>query len=93
VDVTQGRYQSGVGSILDLLTSQSALAGARSQEAQARSLWFLSIAQLAHATGMLDPTSPEVRSLPALAAPTPDAAAPSAPPSASSASASAKGSS
>ncbi len=91
VEVTQGRYKSGVGSILDLLTAQSALAEARSQEAQARSLWFLSIAQLAHATGMLDPTSPEVRSLPALAAPPPappDAAAPS-----SSSSSSMKGSS
>jgi TolC family type I secretion outer membrane protein len=74
-EVTQGRYKSGVGSILDLLTAQAALAEARSQEAQARSLWFLSIAQLAHATGMLDPTSPEVRSLPALNPPpaTPDA--------------------
>jgi outer membrane protein len=78
-EVTQGRYKSGVGSILDLLTAQSALAEARSQEAQARSLWFLSIAQLAHATGMLDPTSPEVRSLPALnppAAPEGTAASP-----------------
>ncbi len=91
VEVTQGRYKSGVGSILDLLTAQSALAEARSQEAQSRSLWFLSIAQLAHATGMLDPTSPEVRSLPALAAPAPvppDTAAPS-----SSSSSSMKGSS
>lgn len=72
-EVAQGRYKSGVGSILDLLTAQTALADARSQEAQARSLWFLSIAQLAHATGMLDPTSPEVRSLPALAVPAPAA--------------------
>jgi TolC family type I secretion outer membrane protein len=75
-EVAQGRYKAGVGSILDLLTAQSALAEARSQDAQARSLWFLSIAQLAHATGMLDPTSPEVRSLPALTNPP----APSTPP-------------
>jgi len=63
-DVAQGRYKSGVGSILDLLTAQTALAEARSQEAQARSLWFLSVAQLAHATGVLEPGSPEVRAFP-----------------------------
>lgn len=63
-DVAQGRYRSGVGSILDLLTAQTALAEARSQEAQARSLWFLSVAQLAHATGVLEPGSPEVRAFP-----------------------------
>jgi TolC family type I secretion outer membrane protein len=73
-EVTQGRYKAGVGSILDLLTAQSALAEARSQEAQARSLWFLTIAQLAHATGVLEPGSPEIRALPPAAGPDPEAA-------------------
>ncbi len=59
-EVADGRYRAGVGSILDLLTAQSALADARSQEAQARSLWFLSMAQLAHATGALAPGGPLV---------------------------------
>ena len=59
-EVADGRYRAGVGSILDLLTAQSALAEARSQEAQARSLWFLSMAQLAHATGSLGPGGPLV---------------------------------
>ena len=78
-EVAQGRYKAGVGSILDLLTAQSALANARSEEAQARSLWFLSVAQLAHATGVLQPGSPEIRALPSGV--TPDAApAPGAPP-------------
>jgi outer membrane protein TolC len=63
-----------VGSILDLLTAQSALAGARSQEAQARSLWFLSVAQLAFSTGVLQPGAPEIRDLPALQTPAPAAA-------------------
>jgi outer membrane protein len=63
-EVALGRYRAGVGSILDLLTAQSALADARSEEAQARSLWFLSVAQLAHATGVLQPGSPEIRALP-----------------------------
>jgi outer membrane protein TolC len=58
--VADGRYRAGVGSILDLLTAQSALADARSQEAQARSLWFLSMAQLAYATGALAPGGPLV---------------------------------
>ncbi len=59
-EVADGRYRAGVGSILDLLTAQSALADARSQEAQARSLWFLAMAQLAHATGALAPGGPLV---------------------------------
>jgi TolC family type I secretion outer membrane protein len=67
--VAEGRYRAGVGSILDLLTAQSALAEARSEEAQARSLWFLSVAQLAFSTGVLQPGSPEIRGLPALQVP------------------------
>jgi outer membrane protein len=63
-DVAEGRYRAGVGSILDLLTAQTAYADARSQEAQARSLWFLAMAQLAYATGVLQPGSPEIRALP-----------------------------
>jgi outer membrane protein len=51
--VALGRYRAGVGSILDLLAAQTAFANARAQEIQARSNWFLSLAQLAHDTGML----------------------------------------
>jgi len=54
-EVAFGRYKAGVGSILDLLAAQSAFANARAQEVQARSNWFLSMAQLAHDTGMLAP--------------------------------------
>jgi outer membrane protein len=57
-DVALGRYKTGVGSILDLLTAQSAYASARAQEAQARSDWFLAMAQLAHDTGALAPPAP-----------------------------------
>ena len=52
-EVVSARYKAGVGSILDLLSSESALAGARAQETQARTDWFLSMAQLAHDTGTL----------------------------------------
>ena len=52
-EVAQGRYREGVGSILDVLTAQAALAGARAQEVQARADWQLSVAALAHDTGAL----------------------------------------
>ncbi|MGH9366606.1 MAG: TolC family protein, partial [Thermoanaerobaculia bacterium] len=54
-EVAQGRYKEGVGSILDLLTAQAALSNARAQEVEARSLWFLAMARLAHSTGALLP--------------------------------------
>ena len=53
VDVAMGRYRSGIGSILDLLTAEAALENARAEEVQARTDWFLSVAQLAHDTGTL----------------------------------------
>jgi outer membrane protein len=59
-EVAQGRYKEGVGSILDLLTAQSLLATARAQEVEARSLWLLAMAQLAHATGALLPRAAEI---------------------------------
>ena len=52
-DVAQGRYRSGVGSILDVLTAEAALENARAQEVQSRADWFLSVAQLAHDSGNL----------------------------------------
>jgi TolC family type I secretion outer membrane protein len=53
VDVAMGRYRAGIGNILDLLTAESALENARAEEVQARTDWFLSVAQLAHDTGTL----------------------------------------
>ena len=53
--VALGRYKEGVGSIIDLLTAQAALASARAQEIQARTSWLLSIASLANATGSIGP--------------------------------------
>ncbi|MEO8880136.1 MAG: TolC family protein [Gemmatimonadaceae bacterium] len=52
-DVARGRYKAGVGTILDLLTAQSALASARSQQAQTRWTWATALAQLAHDVGVL----------------------------------------
>src|SRR5207253_3054533 len=51
--VAAGRYREGVGSIIDLLTAQSALASARAQQVQARWQWYTSLAQLARDAGVL----------------------------------------
>ena len=53
-EVATGRYKQGVGSILDLLTAQTALEGARAQDVRARSDYLVALAQLARVTGRLD---------------------------------------
>jgi outer membrane protein TolC len=52
-DVALGRYKEGVGSILDLLSSQAALEQARASLSNARGLWLLSLAQLRFDVGIL----------------------------------------
>ncbi|MCL2022539.1 MAG: TolC family protein [Betaproteobacteria bacterium] len=49
-----GRYQAGVGNILDLLNAQSALADARMQRISSAYDWHISRAALARALGRLD---------------------------------------
>jgi outer membrane protein TolC len=51
--VARGRYRAGVGSILDLLAAQSALATARAQQVQSRWTWLTALAQLSHDVGVL----------------------------------------
>lgn len=53
-EVALGRYKEGVGSILDLLSAQRVLANARAVQINARLDWFVSLAQLAYYTGVLD---------------------------------------
>jgi outer membrane protein len=53
VQVAAGRYREGVGSIIDLLTAQTALASARAQQVQSRWQWYTSLAQLARDAGVL----------------------------------------
>ncbi len=55
--VALGRYREGVGSLLDLLNAQTALAGARAQEIAARADWLVAAARLLYSTGGL--TGPE----------------------------------
>lgn len=53
-EVARGRYREGVGSIVDLLVAQSALATARSQDVDSRWQWRAALAQLAHDVGVLN---------------------------------------
>jgi outer membrane protein len=53
VQVATGRYREGVGSIIDLLTAQTALANARAQQVQSRWQWYTALAQLARDAGVL----------------------------------------
>jgi outer membrane protein len=53
-EVALGRYRAGVGTVLDLLAAQTALADARAQQVLARLEWNTSLALLAHDTGVLD---------------------------------------
>jgi outer membrane protein len=53
-EVALGRYRAGVGSVLDLLSAQTALADARAQQVLARLEWNTSLAQLARDSGVLD---------------------------------------
>ncbi len=52
--VALGRYQAGVGSMLDVLNAQSALASARQQRIQSTLDWNVGRAALAQAMGSLD---------------------------------------
>lgn len=49
-----GRYKAGVGTILDLLNAQSALASAKQQQIQALYNWYIAKASLAKSMGTLD---------------------------------------
>ena len=57
-DVAVGRYQAGVGSILDLLTAQTAAASARQLRISAELNWEVARAQLALALGRLTGAQP-----------------------------------
>lgn len=56
-EVALGRYRSGVGSLLDLLTAQADQANARVQTIQAQLDWYTGLAALAYARGALPLTA------------------------------------
>lgn len=53
-EVNLGRYKAGLGTILDVLNAQSALANAKQQRIQAIATWNITRATLAQAIGQLD---------------------------------------
>lgn len=53
-ELSLGKYKAGAGTILDLLSTQSALASAKQQHIQALYNWYISKAALAKAMGSLD---------------------------------------
>lgn len=55
--VALGRYKAGIGSVLDVLIAQSALANARMQNIQAIYSWHIAKAALAQSLGWLDFTA------------------------------------
>ena len=57
-EVALGRYQAGVGTIVDVLTAQSAAAGARQQRIGAEQAWQVARAQLALSIGRLTSAEP-----------------------------------
>ncbi len=54
-----GRYKAGVGSILDLLSAQSAFASAKQQSVEALYNWYIAKATLAQSMGKLNFTEIE----------------------------------
>jgi outer membrane protein TolC len=50
----RGRYEGGVGSLLELLSAEEALASARAQRIQARLGWQAALVRLARDAGLLD---------------------------------------
>ena len=50
-------YQQGTQTILDLISAQTSLVDARAQKAQAMQNWYLALADLSYATGLISPTS------------------------------------
>lgn len=63
-DVTNARYKSGLGSILDVLSAQATLATARVQQVQARLNWFAALAAMGHAVGGLKAPQDNTMELP-----------------------------
>lgn len=68
-EVALGRYKAGAGTIVELLTAQSALEDARAQEVQARADWLNALARLARDAGDLASRTPGQAALAAEVAP------------------------
>ncbi len=57
-ELALGRYQAGVGALLDVLNAQASLAAARVQQVQARYDWYIAKSALTQALGRQDLLTP-----------------------------------
>lgn len=55
--VALNSYQQGTQTILDLISAQTSLVDARAQKARAMQNWYLALADLSYATGLISPTT------------------------------------
>lgn len=60
-EVARARYRAGIGTVLEVLSTQTAEAQADVQTIQAQLNWYVGVAQLAHALGTLGPNDVEPR--------------------------------
>jgi len=51
--VAHGRYQEGVGDILELLAAQKSLESARASVVEAKTQWYISLSRMSYAAGIL----------------------------------------
>ncbi len=54
-EVASARYRAGIGTILEVLSTQAAEANARVQNIQSQLDWYIALAQLGHAVGAFQP--------------------------------------
>jgi len=68
-EAARARYKEGVGSIIELLAAENALADARAQQISARLAWYAAVVDLAYASGVLEPNGTHGLTLDPAAAP------------------------
>ena len=68
-EAARARYKEGVGSIIELLAAENALADARAQQISARLAWYAAVVDLAHASARLEPDGTHRLTLDPAAAP------------------------
>jgi outer membrane protein len=68
-EAARARYKEGVGSIIELLAAENALADARAQQISARLAWYAAVVELAHASARLEPDGTHRLTLDPAAAP------------------------
>jgi outer membrane protein TolC len=63
-EIARERYRAGVGTVLEVLSTQTAETEADVQAIQAQLNWYIGVAQLGHAIGALGPVRPPAEAAP-----------------------------